>query len=138
MIATASPRSAAGVRRHGADRLIDYTAEPVAEVLDEPVDTILNRVPISREDAARLVPLARPEGVIVSIATPVEPPPDVTVTAKHMVARNDVGHLAALVDLVDKGDIAVEVTERHPLPELGRVHRRSEAGDTHGKIIVVP
>jgi NADPH:quinone reductase-like Zn-dependent oxidoreductase len=138
VIATASPRSAAAVRRHGADQLIDYTATPVTDAVDEPVDTVLNLVAISPQDAAALVPLARPDGVIVSVATPVEPPPGSALTAKHMVARNDVAHLAALTDLINAGHIVVDVTESHPLPELCLVHQRSEAGDTHGKIIIIP
>jgi hypothetical protein len=138
LIATASWRSAAAVQRFGADRLIDYTATPVADALDEPVDTVINLVAISPKDAVALVPLVRAGGVIVSVATPVEPPPGALLTAEQIVARNDVTHLAALIELIDAGDLTVEVTETLPLSDLGHVHRRSEAGETHGKIIIVP
>jgi NADPH:quinone reductase-like Zn-dependent oxidoreductase len=138
VIATASPRSAAAVHRYGADRIIDYTATPVGDALDGPVDTVLNLVAISPQEAAALVAVVRPGGVIVSIATPVEPPRAAPLTAMHMVARNDAVHLAALVKLVDAGVVAVEVAESHPLADLVVVHGRSEVGSTRGKIIIIP
>lgn len=74
VIATASARSTQAVQRHGADHVIDYTAMPVADALDGPVDTLLNLVPLSLHDAADLASAVRTGGRIVSIATPIEPP----------------------------------------------------------------
>ncbi|MCX4744938.1 NADP-dependent oxidoreductase [Kitasatospora sp. NBC_01287] len=138
VIATAGARSAAAVRGQGADQVIDYTAGPLAAALDGPVDTLLNLVPLGPPDAAALVPLVRPGGRIVSIATPVEPPADAGVTALHMVARNDPGQLAALVELVDAGVITIDISESHPLSALADVHRRSAAGRIRGKVIIIP
>ncbi|WP_406415341.1 NADP-dependent oxidoreductase [Streptomyces sp. NBC_00873] len=138
VIATAGARSAEAVRRQGADRVIDYTAGPVGASLDGPVDTLLNLVPLSPPDAAALAPLVRPGGRIVSIATPVESPADAGVTAMHMVARNDVARLAALVELVEAGAVAIDISESRPLTDLADVHRLSEAGRTRGKVIIIP
>ncbi|WP_327365264.1 NADP-dependent oxidoreductase [Streptomyces sp. NBC_01217] len=138
VIATAGARSAEAVRRQGADQVIDYTVTPVVAALDGPVDTLLNLVPLSPPDAAALAPLVRPGGRIVSIATPIEPPADAGVTAMHMVARNDVEHLAALVKLIDVGVVAIDISESRPLADLGAVHRLSEAGRIRGKVIIVP
>ncbi|MGW1093239.1 NADP-dependent oxidoreductase [Streptomyces sp. NPDC002596] len=138
VIATASARSAEAVRRQGADRVIDYTAGPVGASLDGLVDTLLNLVPLSPPDAAALAPLVRPGGRIVSIATPVESPADAGVTAMHMVARNDVAQLAALVELVEAGAVAIDISESHPLTDLPHVHRLSEAGRTRGKVVIIP
>lgn len=138
VIATAGARSAEVVRRQGADRVIDYTAGPVGASLDGPVDTLLNLVPLSPPDAAALAPLVRPGGRIVSIATPVKSPADAGVTTMHIVARNDVAHLAALVELVEAGAVAIDVSESRPLTDLADVHRLSEAGRTRGKVIIVP
>ncbi|MFE4960009.1 NADP-dependent oxidoreductase [Streptomyces sp. NPDC056653] len=138
VIATASARSAEAVRRQGADRVIDYTAGPVGASLDGLVDTLLNLVPLSPPDAAALAPLVRPGGRIVSIATPVESPADAGVTAMHMVARNDVAQLAALVELVEAGAVAIDISESRPLTDLADVHRLSEAGRTRGKVIIIP
>ncbi|MFE7245930.1 NADP-dependent oxidoreductase [Streptomyces sp. NPDC057580] len=138
VIATASARSAEAVRRQGADRVIDYTAGPVGASLDGLVDTLLNLVPLSPPDAAALAPLVRPGGRIVSIATPVESPADAGVTAMHMVARNDVAQLAALVELVEAGAVAIDISESRPLTDLADVHRLSEAGRTRGKVVIIP
>ncbi|MFJ2580797.1 NADP-dependent oxidoreductase [Kitasatospora aureofaciens] len=136
--ATAGARSTDAVRRHGADRVVDYTAGPVGAALDGQVDTLLNLVPLRPPDAAALVPLVRSGGRIVSIATPIEPPADAGVTAMHMVARNDVAHLAALVELVDAGTLTIDISDSRPLADLADVHRLSEAGRTRGKVIIIP
>ncbi|MEV0535531.1 NADP-dependent oxidoreductase [Kitasatospora sp. NPDC050463] len=138
VIATASPRSAGAVRRHGADQVIDYTAGPVAAALDGPVDTLLNLVPLSPHDTVALASAVRPGGRIVSIATPVEPPADAGVRATHMVARNDAADLAALVELVDAGKVALDISASHSLADLANVHRLSEAGRIRGKVVIVP
>ncbi|MDX3119437.1 MULTISPECIES: NADP-dependent oxidoreductase [Streptomyces] len=138
VIATAGARSAEAVQRQGADRVIDYTKGPVGASLDGPVDTLLNLVPLSPPDAAALAPLVRPGGRIVSIATPVESAVDAGVTATHMVARNDVAHLAALVELVEAGVVAIDISESRPLTDLAYVHRLNETGRTRGKVIIIP
>ncbi|MER6956213.1 MULTISPECIES: NADP-dependent oxidoreductase [unclassified Streptomyces] len=138
VIATAGPRSTEAVRRQGADRVIDYTAGPVGAAFDGLVDTLLNLVPLSPAEAAALAPLVRPGGRIVSIATPVESPADAGVTAMHMVARNDAAHLAALVELVEAGAVAIDISESRPLTDLADVHRLSEAGRTRGKVVIIP
>ncbi|MFE7528555.1 NADP-dependent oxidoreductase [Kitasatospora sp. NPDC057542] len=138
VIATASARSDLAVRRQGADHVIDYTVGPVPAALDGPVDTLLNLVPLSPYDAVALASAVRPGGRIVSIATPIEPPADAGVTAMHMVARNDVAHLAALVELVDAGEITLDISASYPLADLADIHRLSEAGRIRGKVVIVP
>ncbi|WP_308209043.1 zinc-binding dehydrogenase [Actinoallomurus purpureus] len=138
VVATASGRSAAAVRTYGADQIIDYTRTPIADALDGRVDAVINLAAISPEAAAELVLLVRPGGVIVSIATPVETPADAQVTAVHFVARNDLKQLTEIVELIDTGALIVDVSESHPLADLALVHRKSEAGQTHGKITIIP
>lgn len=55
-----------------------------------------------------------------------------------MVARNDAKQLSAIVELLDAGALIIDVAESHPLSNLALVHRRNEAGQTHGKITVFP
>ncbi|MER6320354.1 NADP-dependent oxidoreductase [Streptomyces sp. NPDC001581] len=138
VIATASPRSTEAVLRQGADRVIDYTAGPVGATLDGPVDTLLNLVPLSPSDAAALAPLVRRGGRIISIATPIEPTADAGVSAMHMVARNDVAHLAALVELVDAAALSIDISGSRPLAGLADVHHLGETGQIRGKVIVIP
>lgn len=138
VIATASARSKHMVMRHGADQVIDYTATSLSAALDSEVDVVMNLVGLDRQQATALAPLARSGGRIVSVTNEIEAPPSTGVTTAHVVARNDSAQLDALVALVNSGAITVEVTERHPLEQLASLHRRSEMGDIHGKIIVLP
>ncbi|WP_245602079.1 zinc-binding dehydrogenase [Hamadaea tsunoensis] len=138
VIATASTRSLPAVRAFGADQIVDYTAGPVADALDRPVDTLLNLVPLDPAAAAALAATVRPGGRAVSVASPVEPPTGAGVTALHMVARNDVADLAALAALVEAGEIRLDVSASYPLSELAEVHRRSEAGLVRGKVVIIP
>ncbi|GAA3039133.1 hypothetical protein GCM10020229_57900 [Kitasatospora albolonga] len=129
------PRRSGG---RGADRLVDHTAGPLGDALDGPVDVLFNLVPLSPPDAAALVPLVRRGGRIVSVATPVEPSHDAGVSAVHLVARNDVADLAALVGLVDAGAVRLDISSARPLSELAEVHRLGEAGLIRGKVLIVP
>ncbi|GAB3742059.1 NADP-dependent oxidoreductase [Amycolatopsis oliviviridis] len=138
VIATASPRSEHAVRRHGADRIIDYTATSLGDALDDQVDVLLNLVGLDQRQAAALVPLVRPGGRLVSVTNEIEAPPAGGVTTARVVVRNDPAQLAGLVALVDSGAMSVEVTESHSLHDLASLHRRSETGDIRGKVIVVP
>ncbi|MEU8145549.1 NADP-dependent oxidoreductase [Nonomuraea sp. NPDC048901] len=130
VIATAGPRSAAAVRRYGADEVVDYTnlSALTSTPLPGGMDVVLNLAAIGPEQAATLATLGE---VIVTIATPIDAP-----RATHFVARNDPAHLARLVALIDKGELVVEIAETYPLTGLDEVHRRAEAGQTRGKIII--
>ncbi|PZG20345.1 NADPH:quinone reductase [Nonomuraea aridisoli] len=122
VVATASPRSAAAVSRLGADEVVDYTTTP----LPDGMDVVLNLAGVTPEAAGALAGLGRR---IVTIAAPVE-------GGTHFVARNDPAQLARIAALIDEGKVRVEVAESHPLAELAEIHRRAEAGDTRGKIIL--
>ncbi|GIG85983.1 NADP-dependent oxidoreductase [Plantactinospora endophytica] len=138
VIATASPRSADPVRRLGADVIVDYTVTPLAEALDEPVDALLNLVPVDPAQGAALLALVRPGGILVSATGPVEAPAGSPVRTTRFVVRNDPGQLTELVGLVDAGIVRVEVADARPLAELASVHRAAEAGRTRGKTILIP
>ncbi|MFI6097455.1 NADP-dependent oxidoreductase [Lentzea sp. NPDC051213] len=116
VIATASPRSAATVEAFGADEVVDYTLTS----LPQDVDVVLNLVAISDVPAA---------GRIVSVTTRV---------GTHVITRYDRATLAELVSLVDRGELKLDVTEVLPLDAIGEVHKRSEAGDIRGKIVLTP
>lgn len=138
VIATASARSADSVRAEGADEIIDYTTTSPADAVREPVDAVLSLVPVSPEAGRSLAGLVRPGGVIVSITGQIEIPDDLGIKSTGFGARNDPEILAELVRLVDSGELIVDVAERLPLSELAEVHRRSEAGEIRGKVILIP
>ena len=138
VIATASPRSIARVRSAGAHELIDHTASEVT--LTEPVDVLLNLARITPEEFVTLGAHVKSGGVVVNsvptIPTPVQE--ERGIRAVGIFVRSDAKQLAHLVDLVDRGDLQVHVTERVPLNELAALHARAEADAVSGKAIVVP
>jgi NADPH:quinone reductase-like Zn-dependent oxidoreductase len=138
VIATASPRSADAVRAHGADEVIDYTTTSPAAAVQEPVDAVLSLVFVGPEAGESLARLVRPGGVVVSISGRIETPADLDIRSVGFSARNDPELLAEVVRLIDAGELTVDVAERLPLSELAEVHRRSEAGQTRGKVILIP
>lgn len=138
VVATASARSADTVRAQGADEIVDYTRTSLEDAVHEPVDVILNLVPVGAAEASMLAALVRPGGTIVSITNEIEVPADVGIRSSQFVARNDPEVLAELVALIDAGDLTVDITERLPLSELADVHRRSEAGQLRGKVVLIP
>ncbi|WP_306212659.1 NADP-dependent oxidoreductase [Actinoplanes sp. RD1] len=132
VVATASPRSAATVRRLGADVVLDYTAGPLEP--GRPVDAVVNCAAIGA-DAARALPgLVRAGGRVVTVATPVEPTAEVR--AWHMVVRNSPGDLKTLAGLVDAGTITLDISDRRDLADLPELHRLAEAGAVRGKVLV--
>lgn len=138
VIATASSRSRDRVAAPGADEIIDYTAVPVASALTDPIDVLLNLIPVDQSTASGLGPLVRDGGTIVSITERIPVPADAQVRSIRFNARNDPSHLAALVDLVDRGRLFIVPTEHRPLSDLAEVHTMSERGQLSGKVVLIP
>lgn len=138
VIATASARSADAVRANGADQIVDYTTTTLADAVTGPVDAVLNLVRASDEDMAGLMAMIRPGGVLVTTTTPAQEDAKRGVRAISMYVRNDAGQLAVIVERVDAGTLHVDVGETRPLTEIADVHERSAAGDTRGRILLVP
>ncbi|QFZ16450.1 NADP-dependent oxidoreductase [Saccharothrix syringae] len=109
--ATASPRSAAVVRRLGADEVVGYG--PVGAF-----DVVLNLVADAR--------VAHLGGRVVS-ATASDVP------GAHVVTRFDAAQLREVVAAVE-----VDVSGEHRLEDLPELHRRAEAGLLRGKAVVKP
>jgi NADPH:quinone reductase-like Zn-dependent oxidoreductase len=138
VIATASARSADQVRTHGADQVVDYTVAALPEAVREPVDAVLNLVPISPEAGTSIVDVVRSGGMIASITGKIDAPSSTAVTSVQFITRNDPAILDELVHLVDAGELSVDISERLPLSQVAEVHRRSEQGDVRGKVILLP
>lgn len=140
VIATASPRSAEAVRAAGADEVIDHTAADLLAAVATPVDVLLNLAPLDPERFAALVALVRDGGAVVSTTAFMETPGDESreVRALTVFVRPDRERLAALVGLVDAGELTVEVTRRIPLAELPALHAEAADGGIAGKVIVLP
>jgi NADPH:quinone reductase-like Zn-dependent oxidoreductase len=139
VLATAGPRSADRVRAAGADEVIDHTATEVPGAVTEPVDVVVNLAPVEPAQLATLVALVRDGGVLVNTTVWMSAPADVArgVRSVDLFVRSDAGQLAHLVELVDAGDLQVDVARRVPLAELPALHADAAAGTVSGKAIVV-
>lgn len=139
VVATASPRSIAAVRAAGADEIVDHTATDVLEALGERVDVLLNLAPLEPEHFAAMVAAVRDGGVVVSTTAFLATPGDESrgVRAETVFVLPNRERLAALVALVDAGELTVEVTRRVPLAELPAIHAEAAAGRIAGKVVVV-
>lgn len=137
--ATASARSHDRVHSYGADRIVDYTATPVLQaVAGQRFDVVLNLVPTSPEETARLVGLVADGGAFVNTIPPGPEDAGREVRTLQVFVRSDVAQLAELVARVDAGDLKIEVAERLPLAELAAVHDQAAAGRLPGRTILTP
>lgn len=76
--------------------------------------------------------------MVVSTTSPIPDDPGRGVRSASVFVRSDVGQLASVVERVDSGELRVDVSERHPLPNLARVHELGEAGKFRGKVLLIP
>ncbi|MEU6442336.1 NADP-dependent oxidoreductase [Streptomyces sp. NPDC047046] len=140
VIATAGPRSAGRVTEAGAHEVVDHTASDVVAAVSEPVDAVLNLAPVAPEQLAALLGLIRPGGVLVNTTVWMPAPSDAErdVRGIDLFVRSDAEQLSHLVELVDGGDLRVEVAQRVPLAELPELHAAAAAGKLpSGKVVVL-
>jgi NADPH:quinone reductase-like Zn-dependent oxidoreductase len=138
VIGTASPRSIERVQKAGADEIVDYTAESVADTQSEPVDVVLNLAPVAPSALSTLARLVRSGGIVVTTVPSAVPETTDGIRATAMFVRNDAEQLAELVALIDADELHVDIAERLPLRELSAVHARADAGALSGKIVLLP
>lgn len=139
VIATASPRSAELVRTAGADEVVDHTTTDVRAAVHEPVDLLLNLAPIDPDAFRALVDLVADGGVVVSTTVWMPTPADQTrgVRAVDLFVRSDAAQLTHLSELVDRGELRVDIARRVPLADLPAVHATAAAGTLAGKVVVL-
>ena len=131
VIGTASARNHEYVEGLGAATVLDHSAGPISEQLDEPVDVVLDLVGgPALEDAPKQV---RDAERIVSI---VDADTVLKLGGKYVFVRPDMGTLDALTELIEQGRLRVDVTETFTLEQIAEAHRSSESGRTRGKIVI--
>ena len=141
VIATAGPRSSQRVTAAGADEVIDHTAADVVAAVSQAVDVVLNLAPVEPAQLAALLGLIRPGGVLVNTTVWMPAPSDEErgVRGIDLFVRSDAEQLSHLVELVDGGELRVEVARRVPLAELPVLHADAAAGALpSGKVVVTP
>ncbi|HZP53521.1 NADP-dependent oxidoreductase [Actinocrinis sp.] len=140
VIASAGPASSRRVTAQGANEVIDHTTADVIATVTESVDVVLNLAPVEPAQLAALLGLIRPGGVLVNTTVWMPAPSDEGrgVRGIDMFVRSDAQQLSHLVELVDSGELRVEVARRVPLPELPALHADAAAGKLpSGKVVIV-
>lgn len=124
------------LRRFGVDQPIDYTTTDVAAVAGQ-VDIVVDLV----GGSADLVPALRPGAVFVNV--PSAAPADLADAVRARGARYtpflvepDHEGLYALSQIVEDGELTVEVAEQFPLERAAEAHTRGESGRTTGKLVL--
>jgi NADPH:quinone reductase-like Zn-dependent oxidoreductase len=141
VIATAGPRSSSRVTEAGADEVIDHTTADVVAEVSRPVDVVLNLAPVEPQQLAAFLGLIRPGGVLVNTTVWMPAPSDEErgVRGIDLFVRSDAEQLAHLVELIDRGELRVEVARRVPLAELPALHADAAPGALpSGKVVVTP
>ncbi|MFE2971305.1 NADP-dependent oxidoreductase [Streptomyces sp. NPDC059340] len=141
VIATAGPRSSRRVTAAGADEVIDHTTADVVAALSRPVDVVLNLAPVEPAHLDALLGLIRPGGVLVNTTVWMPAPTDEErgVRGIDLFVRSDAEQLSHLAELIDGGELRVEVAQRVPLAELPALHADAAAGTLpSGKVVVTP
>jgi NADPH:quinone reductase-like Zn-dependent oxidoreductase len=136
VLGTASAAKHADLRSFGVDEPIDYRSEDVAEAAGH-VDVVVDLVGGSGELARCL----GPGGLFVNV--PSAAPADVATEVRNRGARYtgflvepDREGLVALSQLVEDGELRVEVAETFPLADAAKAHARGEQGRTTGKLVL--
>ena len=124
----------------GAEQVVDHTSTDVRSAVTAPVDVLLNLAPVTPEELADLATLVADGGVVVNTTVWMPAPSDESrgVRGIDLYVRSDAEQLAGLVDLVDRGELRVDVDERVALADLPSVHARAAAGQLRGKVVVTP
>jgi NADPH:quinone reductase-like Zn-dependent oxidoreductase len=139
VIAVVGPAGSEQAKAGGADEIIDFTTTDVIEAVTEPVDVVLNLAPIEPAQLAALLTVVRPGGVLVNTTVWMPAPSDEQrgVRGIDLFVNSDADQLAELVELVDSGELRVDIAQRVPLAELPAVHAQAGAGALPGKVIIV-
>jgi NADPH:quinone reductase-like Zn-dependent oxidoreductase len=138
VIGTASAPKHELLRSLGADELIDYLATDFAEALRD-LDVVLD--PIGGDYALRSLAVLRRGGVHVSLPRPTDPAVEARalelgVSTGWTLVEPDRGGLLAIKDLVETGQLRVELAEVLPLAEAAEAHRLGETNRTTGKLVL--
>jgi len=134
VVATASPANHDLLRRLGADEVVDYHGDWVAEAGE--VDAAYDCVGGPTWEGC--VAALRDGGRAVTIAAWGSPVTRESVDLSIFSASVTAVRLEEIAALIDAGRVAVEVSARLPLDAAADAHERIETGHTRGKIVLVP
>ncbi|MFD8377894.1 NADP-dependent oxidoreductase [Streptomyces sp. NPDC059679] len=138
VIATAGAAKHDLLRTLGADELIDYRTQDVADTVRD-VDVVLDS--IGGPTWARSLRTLRRGGTLVSILPfddtfPARQAEEAGVRAVFMLVEPDQQGLREISDLIEDGRLRVIVDAVFPLEQAARAHELGETGRTTGKIVL--
>lgn len=133
VLGTASQANHDFLRNLGAEPLTygDGLVERVRELVGGPVDAAVDLAGGIALDAS--FELVKDAGRVASV---VDGPRAAERGGEFVYVRPNPPMLTALAQLVDAGDLRIEVAETFPLERLADAHRRQESGHVRGKIAV--
>jgi NADPH:quinone reductase-like Zn-dependent oxidoreductase len=136
VIGTARTLKHGKLRSYGVDEPIDYTTTDVAEAAGQ-VDVVVDLVGGSQD----LVRTLGPGGVFVNVpsAAPDELAAEVEARGARFtrfLVEPDHEGLFALSQLVEDGDLRVDVSATFPLEHAAKAHAQGETGRTTGKLVL--
>lgn len=138
VIATASAAKHDVLRTLGADELIDYRTQDVADTVHD-VDVALDS--IGGPNWTRSLRTLHPGGILVSLVPPDDTFPvrqaeEAGVRAVFMLVEPDQQGLREISALVEDGRLRVIVHTVLPLEQAAQAHALGETGRTTGKIVL--
>ena len=103
-----------------------------------PVDLAINLVAGTGEDTAGLLDVIEPGGTLVSATSPGGEFPERAQRVAFFSVRSDTTQLTQIVDLVDLGQLQLDISARRPLADTAQVHQLSEDGALRGRTLLIP
>lgn len=118
VIATATGEDIARVKELGADEVIDYKTENIANAIATKVDAAVIFAPA---DLTTYYPVIKDGGVLVSAASPTDGAPD-SITTIRLFGQNDPQMLREIVTLIDAGEISLPIAFRGTIEDVANIH----------------
>ncbi|MEU1624199.1 NADP-dependent oxidoreductase [Streptomyces sp. NPDC020096] len=141
VVATASGGRHDWLTKLGADELVDYTTTPFESAVGD-IDTVIDLVGDAHGDTStRSLDVLRPGGLLVAIPAGVSPELAAAAHGRGLrvsafLVEPDGAALARIAELIDAGEVAVEVADVFPLELAGKAHEQGETGRTRGKLVL--
>lgn len=141
VIGTASASRHDWLTELGADEVIDYTAVRFDEVVSD-VDVVIDLVGnLHGDTSTRSLDVLRPGGLLVAIPAGVAPELAAAAEAKDVrvtpfLVEPDGPALTRIAELIDAGEVRVEVAEVFPLEQVAAAHTRGASDRTRGKLVL--
>lgn len=141
VIATASSARHEWLRELGADEAVDYRAVRFEDVVGA-VDVVIDLVGDAHDKTSlRSLEVLRPGGLLIAIPAGVSPElaeaaAERGVRVSPFLVEPDGPALGRIAELIDAGQVVVEVEAVFPLEQAAQAHLQGEGGRTRGKLVL--